>query len=379
MARAIELASSARSHAPPNPWVGCVVVGAAGGVFEGATSAPGGPHAEVVALSAAGEMAQGATLYSTLEPCAHTGRTPPCVSAIICAGVSRVVIGTEDPDELVAGRGIAALREAGLEVMVGMRHTEVEEQLAAYLKHRRTHRPWVVLKLAASLDGRLAAPDGTSKWITGPEARKDAAMIRSVSDAILVGAGTVRADDPALTVRLADGCRQPLRVVLGHVPENAKVKPAVEMTGELDTVLDQLGSMGVVQLMVEGGSHVAHSFHSAGLVDRYVLYLAPAFFGGDDGVPMFAGKGADSISELWRARVVSMVRLGDDLRIELSPGPRQDACTVARGAPEPVQEDVSCCAADIRGAILTDHAARWSCQPPTAKAVGLWEGLSSPG
>lgn len=318
MARAMELAQSARLHAPPNPWVGCVIAGQ-DGVFEGATSAPGGPHAEAAALLAAAESARGATMYVTLEPCAHTGLTPPCASAIVDAGISRVVVGTEDPDQRVAGRGIAVLGEAGVEVVVGVSRERVEEQLAPYLHHRRTSRPWVVLKLAATLDGRLAAPDGTSKWITGPAAREDAAVLRLMSDAVLVGAGTVQADDPSLTVRLGAAQREPLRVVLGHIPENAKVRPAIEMEGDLGALLDRLGSMGVLQLMVEGGARVAHSFHSAGLVDRYVLYLAPALFGGDDGVPMFRGDGAASISDLWRARLLAVARLGDDLRVDLAP------------------------------------------------------------
>ena len=203
--------------------------------FEGATAPPGGPHAEVTALARAGEAARGATLYATLEPCAHHGRTPPCVDAIIEAGVARVVVGIEDPDERVAGRGVAALRAAGIEVTVGVAADEVAEQLAPYVKHRRTGQPWVVLKMAASLDGRSAAPDGTSRWITGESARRDVHRLRAHSDAVLVGAGTVRADDPELTVRLVDVAdeAQPLRVVLGKAPAGPKVHPALELEGDL--------------------------------------------------------------------------------------------------------------------------------------------------
>jgi diaminohydroxyphosphoribosylaminopyrimidine deaminase/5-amino-6-(5-phosphoribosylamino)uracil reductase len=178
----------------------------------------------------------------------------------------------------------------------------------------------VVLKLAASLDGRTAAPDGTSQWITGPLARADVHRLRAESDAILVGAGTVRADDPALTVRFegdAEG-RDPLRVVLGTIPDGARVYPAVSMRGDLGDVLDDLGSRGVVQLLVEGGATIAHDFHRAGLVDRYVLYLAPVIFGGDDGRPVFAGPGAASISGVWRGQMVSVTPLGADLRVELA-------------------------------------------------------------
>ena len=327
MRRAMALAATVRTRTAPNPWVGCVVVpsgDAARVVFEGATAPPGGPHAEVAALAAAGSTAQGATLVVTLEPCAHYGRTPPCTDAIIEAGVARVVIGTEDPDEHVAGRGIAALRAAGIEVTVGVAADEVTEQLAPYLKHRRTGRPWVVLKMAASLDGRTAAPDGTSRWVTGEAARRDVHRLRARSDAVLVGAGTVRADDPQLTVRLDDedptgpGRAEPMRVVLGTAPAGARVHPALELSGALEDVLGELGRRGVLQLLVEGGASVAHDFHAAGLVDRYIVYLAPAFFGGDDARPLFAGHGAGTIADVWKGRLLSVERLGEDLRVEVA-------------------------------------------------------------
>ena len=315
MRHAVAVAAGVRTTTSPNPWVGAVVEP---GGFEGATQPPGGPHAEVVALRAAGPAARGATMYVTLEPCVHTGRTPPCVDAIVDAGIARVVVGVEDPDPRVSGAGVRALRAAGVIVDVGVAGDEVRAQLAPYLKHRRTGRPWVVLKLAATLDGRTAAPDGTSRWITGAAARADAHRLRAESDAVIVGAGTVRADDPSLTVRDAPG-RDPLRVVLGRAPATAKVRPALELEGDLGDVLDQLGRRGVVQAMVEGGATVAGDFHRAGLVDRYVLYLAPAFFGGDDARPLFAGAGAPTMAELWRGRIVSVERLGDDLRLECSP------------------------------------------------------------
>ena len=315
MRRAMALAAGVRATTSPNPWVGSVVEP---GGFEGATQPPGGPHAEVVALRAAGQAARGATLYATLEPCAHTGRTPPCVDAIVDAGIVRVVVGVEDPDEQVRGAGIRALRAAGVQVDVGVCGGEVRAQLAPYLKHRSTGRPWVVLKLAATLDGRTAAPDGSSRWITGPAARADAHRMRAQSDAVIVGAGTVRADDPALTVRHAPG-RDPLRVVLGHAPSGAKVHPVLEMRGDLGDVLDELGDRGVLQALVEGGATVAGDFHRAGLVDRYVVYLAPALFGGDDARPLFTGPGAPTIAEVWRGRIVTFEQLGDDLRLECSP------------------------------------------------------------
>jgi diaminohydroxyphosphoribosylaminopyrimidine deaminase/5-amino-6-(5-phosphoribosylamino)uracil reductase len=322
MGRAMELAAAVRSATTPNPWVGAVLVAADGShvIGEGATAPPGGAHAEVTALRQAGDAARGATLYTTLEPCSHHGRTPPCIEAIIDAGVTRVVVGVEDPDPQVAGRGLAALAGAGIDVILGVAAEEVSDQLAPYLKHRTTGQPWVVLKMAASLDARTAAPDGTSRWITGAEARRDVHRLRADSDAVLVGAGTVRADDPELTVRLDDGVErpQPLRVVLGRAPEGARVHPALELSGDLGQVLDELGRRGVLQVLVEGGAQVAHDFHAAGLVDRYVLYLAPVFFGGDDARPLFAGRGAGTIDNVWKGRLVSVERLGDDLRVEVA-------------------------------------------------------------
>jgi diaminohydroxyphosphoribosylaminopyrimidine deaminase/5-amino-6-(5-phosphoribosylamino)uracil reductase len=319
MRRAIDLAASVRTTTSPNPWVGAVIVTADGRTFDGATEPPGGSHAEIVALQstrAAGADTRDATLFSTLEPCSHHGRTPPCTDAIIAAGVRRVVIGIDDPDAQVAGEGIAKLEAADIEVVLGVCANEVRSQLAPYVKHRTTGRPWVLLKLAASLDGRTAAPDGTSQWITGAAARADAHKLRAESDAVIVGAGTVRADDPALTVRDAEG-DDPMRVVLGKAPETARVHPCVELDGPLPAVLDELGRRGVVQAMVEGGATVAGAFHREGLVDRYVVYLAPALFGGDDARGLFTGEGASTIADVWRGRITSVEQLGDDLKVEM--------------------------------------------------------------
>jgi diaminohydroxyphosphoribosylaminopyrimidine deaminase / 5-amino-6-(5-phosphoribosylamino)uracil reductase len=315
MAEAVAVAATARRRSSPNPWVGAVL--STGHV--GATEAPGGRHAEIVALDAAGPAARGATMWVTLEPCSHHGRTGPCAERIVEAGVARVVIGVADTDPLVAGRGIAWLLGAGVEVVVGPGSVAVTRQLAPYLKHRRTGRPWVLLKLAATLDGRTAAADGSSRWITGEDARADAHRLRAESDAVLVGAGTVRADDPELTVRLVEG-DDPLRVVLGHAPPGAKVHPALEMQGDLGEILDRLGEKGVVQLLVEGGATVAHAFHQAGLVDQYAVYLAPALAGGDDGLPLFSGPGAPTVTDLWRGRIVGVEQLGADIRIDVEAG-----------------------------------------------------------
>jgi diaminohydroxyphosphoribosylaminopyrimidine deaminase/5-amino-6-(5-phosphoribosylamino)uracil reductase len=326
MSQAIDAAWTARRLVSPRPWVGAVVVPAGEpdhDGFIGTTQGRLGPHAEVMALRAAGDRARGATVYTTLEPCFHTGRTGPCAEALVEAGVARVVVGLVDPDPQVAGQGIEQLRAAGIAVDVGPGEVEIAAQLAPYLHHRRTGRPLVVLKLAATLDGRTAAPDGTSQWITGPEARADAHRLRADSDAVLVGAGTVRLDDPALTVRLADeelppGFEQPRRVVLGRVPDGAAVSPALELNGPLDEVLDELGDKGVLQVLVEGGARVAHAFHTAGLVDRYVIYLAPALFGGDDARGLFAGPGASTITDLWRGTITAVTALGRDVRLDLA-------------------------------------------------------------
>lgn len=320
MAHAAAVGRTARSAARPNPWVGAVVVDVRGTLIaSGATEPPGERHAEVVALDAAGAAARGATLYVTLEPCAHTGRTPPCTERIVAAGVGRVVVAILDPDERVAGRGVARLRDAGLQVDVGWGADEVTADLAPYLHQRATGRPFVVLKWAATLDGRTAAPDGTSRWVTSESARRDAQHLRADSDAVLVGAGTVRADDPRLTVRLPGVERQPLRVVLGAAPRGARVHPCLEYRGDLDAVLDDLGARGVLQLLVEGGARVAHDFVAHGLVDRYVAYVTPALMGGDDGAPVLRGAGAATMAAIWRGRFVSVARVGEDLRVEVAP------------------------------------------------------------
>ena len=325
MRRAIELASGVRTRTSPNPWVGCALVTVDGAHVEGATQPPGGDHAEAQALrraAAAGVDLRGSTAFVTLEPCSHHGRTPPCADALVDAGVSRVVVSVLDPDAHVAGQGVERLRAAGVEVVVGVLADDVQRQLAPYLHHRRTGRPWVTLKLAATLDGRTAAADGSSRWITGEEARADAHRERGEHGAVLVGAGTVRADDPQLTVRQPGAGPDPLRVVLGTAPEDARVRPCLELSGDLGEVLDRLGDKGVLSVLVEGGPTVAHAFHAAGLVNRYLLYLAPALLGGDDGHPLLAGPGAPTIDGLWRGRFTSIERLGDDLRLELVNDPR---------------------------------------------------------
>lgn len=318
MRLAVDTACTARLRSRPNPWVGAVVVAQNGEVFTGATLEPGNAHAEIVALNAAAHHAQGSTLFSTLEPCNHTGRTGPCTQAIINAGVSRVVVGTLDPDSKVSGSGVQHLRDAGLTVDVGILEQEVKQQLAAYLHHRATGRPFVVLKMASTIDGRIAATDGSSKWITGETARKRVHQLRAESDAIVVGAGTVRADDPSLTVRDADG-PSPRRIVLGTIDVSAKVHPCTQWTGTLPDLLDTLGKEGVVQLLVEGGARVAASFHRERLINQYIMHIAPVIAGGDDAAGVFAGPAASTMADMWRGRIVSTTNLDGDIEIILEP------------------------------------------------------------
>ena len=315
---AIAAADRARLVSRPNPWVGAVVVTQTGEIFEGSTSRVGGPHAEIMAIRAAAKLAIGATLYTTLEPCDHTGRTGPCTQAIIDARITRIVIGIVDPDEKVSGRGISRLREAGITVEVGLLADQITAQLAPYLHHRKTKRPFVILKMATTLDGRTAASDGTSMWITGETARNRVQQLRAQSDAVLVGAGTVRKDNPQLTVRDVDG-DSPRRIVLGEVSPKARVNPCTQWHGSLIDLLDELGSQDVLQLLIEGGPTVAASFHREGLINQYIIHLAPAFSGGNDGLGVFEGRGIATMADLWRGCITSSQQLGDDLEIIIEP------------------------------------------------------------
>lgn len=334
MELALEAAARVRTRTSPNPWVGAVVLSPGGEVVGvGATEPAGGAHAEAIALREAGDAARGGTLMVTLEPCSHHGRTPPCVDAVIGAGVRRVVVAIVDPDPRVAGRGVAALRAAQIDVEVGVLASRAAGLLAPYLHHRRTGRPYVVCKLAITIDGAIAAADGSSQWITGSEARTDAHRLRAESDAIIVGAGTVRADDPSLTVRHAEG-RDPLRVVLGSAPAAARLRPCIEWTDDLPGLLDHLGGRGVLQALVEGGSKMVRSFFDLDLIDRYVLYVAPALMTGSTALPMVAGPSASSIDDVWRGRFDGVRQLGDDLRIDLVPRNRVAA---ASSADEPTE------------------------------------------
>jgi diaminohydroxyphosphoribosylaminopyrimidine deaminase/5-amino-6-(5-phosphoribosylamino)uracil reductase len=318
MSMAMDEGERARLHAPPNPWVGALIVNDRGVIVgEGHTQAPGESHAEIEALRRAGEAARGATMVVTLEPCSHVGRTGPCADAIIEAGIARVVVGMIDPDPRVAGSGVELLKASGVDVEIGVEKDAVAAQLAPYIWQRVTARPYVVAKIASTLDGVVAMADGTSQWITGPDARRDVHLLRAQSQAVLVGAGTVRQDNPRLTARLDDIVLEPLRVVLGHVPEGAKVRPCLELSGDLGLVLDELGRHDVLQVLVEGGPTTTSSFFEAGLVNHVVWYQAAAFAGAADTLPALKGLSTPTMDALRRGRLLDVRRIGDDIRIDV--------------------------------------------------------------
>jgi diaminohydroxyphosphoribosylaminopyrimidine deaminase/5-amino-6-(5-phosphoribosylamino)uracil reductase len=326
MTLSLELAGAARPH--PNPRVGAVIVGTDGSVAgTGSHAGPGSPHAEVLALDEAGSRAQGATLYVTLEPCVHQGRTPPCVDAIVAAGISRVVLATEDPDSRVSGQGIRRLRDAGIEVVVGVEEDAARQLDRGYFRHRQAGLPWVTLKAAATLDGQVAAADGTSKWITSDAAREDAHRLRAEADAVMVGAGTVRSDDPLLNVRLPgyEG-PQPVPVVVAGgqpLPAGARVlareaivlRPARDSKCvDLDRGLRSLADQGLLDILVEGGPKLAAALLRDELVNRLVLYLAPSL-GGGLGRAMFDGV-FPTLSEQHPVEIAGVDLVGSAVRIE---------------------------------------------------------------
>jgi diaminohydroxyphosphoribosylaminopyrimidine deaminase / 5-amino-6-(5-phosphoribosylamino)uracil reductase len=329
MARARELGESVLGTTSPNPAVGAVILDADGTpVGEGATAAPGGPHAEVTALAQAGDRARGGTAVVTLEPCAHTGRTGPCADALIAAGIARVVVAVPEPTQL-AGGGEARLRAAGVDVELGVQQAEAEEgALAAWLTGVRGQRPYVVWKVAATLDGRVAAADGSSRWITGPEARAAVHRLRATCDAVVVGSGTALADDPQLTVRDEHGRdveRQPLRVVVDRrrrVPPTARVHDdaAPTLVSHADdpaVLLAELFDRDVRRVLLEGGPTLAAAFLRAGLVDEAVIHLAPTLLGG--GPSLVSDLGIPDIGGALTFDVGDITLLGGDVAIRLRP------------------------------------------------------------
>jgi diaminohydroxyphosphoribosylaminopyrimidine deaminase/5-amino-6-(5-phosphoribosylamino)uracil reductase len=327
MRRAIELAARGIGSTHPNPVVGCVITGRDGHpVGEGYHEVAGGPHAEVNALRMAGDRARGGTAYVTLEPCNHTGRTGPCADALIEAGVSRVVYAVPDPNAQAAG-GAEKLRTKDIQVEQGVLQAEAEQVNYVWLHSVRTGRPFVTWKFATTLDGRSAAPDRSSKWITGTAARADVHRKRAECDAIAVGTQTVLVDDPELTVR-ADNHhpvgRQPLRVVVGDRPipatarvRNDRAKTLLLPTHDPAEVLRQLDDHQIRHLWLEGGPTLAAAFLRAGLVDQIVAYVAPALLG--SGFSAVGDLGAESIDHLRRFHLADVTRLGDDVRLTLTP------------------------------------------------------------
>jgi diaminohydroxyphosphoribosylaminopyrimidine deaminase/5-amino-6-(5-phosphoribosylamino)uracil reductase len=325
MAAAIAASGAVHGLTSPNPPVGAIIRDVAGNtVGVGATSPPGGPHAEVVALTAAGERARGGTAVVTLEPCAHHGRTPPCVDALLAAGIATVYYAVADPNPTAAG-GARRLAEAGVEVHGGLLAEEAERgPLRAWLHRARTGRPHVTWKYATTLDGRVAAADGTSRWISGEESRAEVHRLRATVDAIMVGTGTVRVDDPHLTNRGALAARQPLRVVVGtsDLPAGAHVLDDTAETLHLRTrdpakVLAALDDRGVVDVLLEGGPTLAGAFLRAGLIDRLLVYLAPKLLG--SGVTALADAGVTTIADAHGFTIEDVTRSGPDLRVSAVP------------------------------------------------------------
>ncbi len=350
MARALRLAERGAWTTRPNPMVGCVIAQGFDVVGEGWHQRKGEAHAEVFAIAAAGDRAKGATAYVTLEPCAHTGSTGPCAEALIAAGVSRVVCAMRDPFPEVDGAGIERLRAAGIEVQVGLMDAQARELNRGFLSRIVRGRPWLRVKLAASLDGRSALASGDSKWISSEASRLDVQRWRARSGALLTGAGTVLMDDPQLTVRMPDGVDvvPPLRVVLdpglatvarGRVREGdaptlylhaPDAKPprtldadhvAVPVQGglfDLRAVLRLLADRGINEVQLEAGATLAGSFLSAGLVDELLLYIAPVLLG-ERARPLFDGLHIDEMTERLRLKVVDTRHIGEDLRLLLRP------------------------------------------------------------
>jgi diaminohydroxyphosphoribosylaminopyrimidine deaminase / 5-amino-6-(5-phosphoribosylamino)uracil reductase len=353
MGRALELAERGRGLVTPNPLVGAVVVRDGEIVGEGWHEGPGRPHAEVLALEAAGERARGADMHVSLEPCSHFGRTPPCAPRIVAAGVARVTAALEDPNPLVNGAGLAHLRQAGIEVGTGALADVARRQNEAFLKHVRTRLPFVTLKMAASLDGKAAARDGSSRWITGEEARAEVHRMRAAADAILVGAGTAFRDDPSLTIRDPRYRGRPkLRVVVdgrGIVPETHNVfsdgaAPTLVATSEgasrerrdawrkagaevlvlddaglglipLGDLLAELGKRDVQHVLIEGGPTIAWEAVQRNLVDKVVLFFAPVLVGGEKAPSVLMGGGTPTIGDAVPLELIEVSRIGRDFKV----------------------------------------------------------------
>lgn len=353
MQQALDLARRAEGRTAPNPPVGAVLVRDEGVVGAGFHPAAGQPHAEIFALRQAGALARGATLYVTLEPCCHQGRTGPCTEALIEAGVSRVVIGAMDPNPTVAGGGAARLRAAGIEVETGILRRACEQLIAPFAKHVVSGLPYVLFKAAMTLDGRTATATGDSRWISCGRSRELVHQVRDRVDGILIGSGTVLADNPQLTTRLGGAGRNPARIVVdgglrtsplaevyqaaapgrrilvtgSHQPDQA-VRPFLDAGVEvvrshldgdhldLDDIMRQLAASGLVSLLLEGGGRLSGAMLRAGLIDRLMLFIAPILLGGDDGHALLAGAGVSQIKDAWQLKDTQVRQIDSDILIE---------------------------------------------------------------
>lgn len=356
MRRALTLATRGRGFVEPNPMVGCVIVRGERIVGEGYHRKFGGPHAEVHALRDAGPAARGATCYVTLEPCCHFGKTPPCTDALIAAGVKRVVVAMRDPFPKVRGKGCRSLQRAGIKVSVGLLEDEALRLNAPYLKLQKHGRPWVTLKWAQSLDGKIATRTGDSKWISGEESRAEAHRIRGRIDAVIVGVNTVIRDDPQLTCRHGRPGRVAARVVIDpklRIPSRSKLvrtagacpvvvatdrelmagrrakalgRAGVELIGlkrdragdlDLGALLDEFGRRGKTNVMVEGGGRTLGAFHDAGLADEAVVFVAPRLIGGREAVSPLSGPGPALMEQLGEPAGIEISTMGRDLMYRL--------------------------------------------------------------
>jgi diaminohydroxyphosphoribosylaminopyrimidine deaminase/5-amino-6-(5-phosphoribosylamino)uracil reductase len=351
MKRALRLAEKGRGRTSPNPMVGAVLVKNGTVVGEGCHAKAGGDHAEIVALQQAREEARGAVLYLNLEPCTHYGKTPPCAPRVIQSKVKRVVIGMEDPNPLVKGKGVETLKRAGLEVEVGILERECRKLNEAFSKYILEKQPFIILKVAATLDGKIATRNGDSKWISGEASRHLVHQLRDQVDGVLVGIGTVLKDDPKLTARISKG-RDPYRIVLDsrlRIPEEAKVIGAspsktiivsteiapkdktkkLEKKGaqvllldskegkiNLKSCLSKLGEIGMMSVMVEGGSQVNGSFLDEALIDKLLLFLSPKMMGDPQALGIFGGKEISTVQEVTTLKEMKTRRVGEDILLE---------------------------------------------------------------
>ena len=354
MNMALDLAQKGQGYTSPNPMVGAVVVNNGQVVGKGYHKAIGQAHAEVNALDAAGDLAKGATLYVTLEPCNHTGRTPPCTEKILSAGIQRVVVAAEDVNPSVKGGGVAHLRKHGVEVTTGVCKKQASRLNEVFEKYTQTGRPFVILKYAATLDGRIATKTGDSKWISGEESRAFVHRLRHNVDAIMVGVGTVKKDDPNLTTRIPGAAGvDPKRIILDtylSIPESSRVlhldshAGTIIVTGDeiseekkerlagkdiqvlesdtnaglidLDSLMDTLGRLEVASILIEGGSRVIASALAQGIVDKVILFFAPKLLGGDDGIPVCRGPGPSLMRDSIPLKRITVDRFGDDVMIQ---------------------------------------------------------------